>query len=64
MTRYFIPRNKTIGMTGLPTKVKYWRHQYGEVRCYFVDGMNWKSEYTLRELLNIEKPIEVKEAPL
>jgi hypothetical protein len=59
MKRYFIPRSKTIGNTGLPTMVHHW--EYGrKLKCFFKDGISWKSEYTLRELLKIEKPIEVK----
>ena len=39
--------------------VHHWEHGR-ELKCFFKDGFSWKSEYTLRELLKIEKPIEVK----
>jgi hypothetical protein len=56
--RWFRP-SKTI-VAGKPTQVERWEWRRGHgLRCRFTDGMCWKSEYTLPELLRVEKPIEI-----
>jgi hypothetical protein len=58
--RIFIPAGRTIGATGITTKIR--RYTWTASRGLFVtftDGMRWRSEYTLPELLRVESVIEV-----
>ena len=59
--RVFKPAGEFVRGCSFRTWVDRWEWTPSRgLRCIFRDGLNWKSEYTLPELLAIEKPIEIK----
>lgn len=59
MKRIFRPRSQMLPC-GLPTLVDRWEWTPSRgLWCYYSDGFSVRSEYSLRELLRLVRPVEV-----
>lgn len=59
--RVFVPAREFIGSTRVRTQVDHWYwHKRHGLRCVYRDGLDWRSEYTLPELLKTEQVVEVR----
>ena len=59
--RTFIPKSQYVGKTNIRTCVRNWIWtKHGGLRVRYTNGMGFKSEYTLPELLKSGEAIEVE----